>query len=520
MGALADEPSKYGRVAAAATALAAITVVGVVLYRLQFSSYALVDVDGYFHIKFSYLMSHGHGLIRELPWLHFTIHRDYYRDHHFLQHVLLVPFTFLDLRLGAKLAAWAFATLAFAAFYLAAARRGRAAAAILTVALLGAGNHFLYRMMMPRVPSMSLAMLLVVVWLAAAGRNRWLAAAMFAYVWLYDGFALGVIAIVLMALAELLIEGRCNWRTLMWGLCGVAAGMVLNPYFPQNLESYIFNLSRTVSDAQLSVSDTGWEWKPLESYYLLRNFRATWTAFGLGVVLAALSRRPRRETVAMLMLSVLMMVMIMKARRFSEVWPAVVFLFLAFAWADFWDDFSMRFGRRTFAPRWIATAALAGMLAFIPYTYRKSLEMIEGDNAFEHYRGASEFLLQHAEPKTVVFNAGWDDFPHLFFFNSQNYYVLGLDQLYMKRYDNELYDKWREIRDGEVTRPSRLIHGLFGAKYAVINLRDDRQNKFHKQARHDADMKLEYRDDYCAVYRILPAEPGSSSGTELVSAGG
>jgi hypothetical protein len=515
-----DEPlPARRRWAHAATALVALGIVGVVLHRLQFSSHGLIDNDGYFHIKFSYLMTHGEALIRKLPWLHFTIHRDYYRDHHFLQHVLLAPFTFFDLRLGAKYAAWAFATLAFGAFYLAAARRGVLVAGILTVALLGGGNHFLYRMMMTRVPSLSLALLLVVVWLLAERRDRWLAVAMFAYVWLYDGFVQGLVAILLMVLAELFVEGRFNGRTLAWGLAGVLAGMVINPYFPHNFESYLFNLHRTVGEAQLSISDTGWEWKPLESYYLLRNFRATWTAFGIGLLLAALGRRTSRETVGTLLLAVLMTALIMKARRYSDVWPGVVFLFLAFAWADFWDDFKQRFGERTRGPRWVATAALAGLLAFfIPRSYHKGVEMVESESSFEHYKGASEYLLANAEPKTVVFNAGWDDFPFLFFFNSENYYVLGLDQLYMRRYDEKLYDKWREIRSGEVTRPSRQIRSLFGAEWAVINLQDERQEKFFRRARRDAGMALEYRDDYCAVYRILP--PAAPRGAEQASIGG
>jgi hypothetical protein len=89
------------RLAGAAAAAIAIAAASIVLHRLQFSSYGLVDTDGYFHIKFSYLMARAHGRIAELPWLHFTIHRDYYRDHHFLQHVLLISAPSTSRRRGA-----------------------------------------------------------------------------------------------------------------------------------------------------------------------------------------------------------------------------------------------------------------------------------------------------------------------------------------------------------------------------------------------------------------------------------
>lgn len=487
-----------------ATATVAIATAAVVLFRLQFTHPALVDCDGYFHIKFSYLMSHGQGMIWELPWLQFTIHRDFFRDHHFLQHLLQIPFTFGDLRLGAKIGAWCFAALAFAAFYLVAALRGRVVAAILTVGLLAAGNHFLYRMMMPRVPAMSLALLLLILWLVASRRERWLAPALFAYVWLYDGFILGLIAVGAMVLGELWARGRFNRRALLWASTGVAAGILINPYFPHNLESFAFNLTRTVSDAQISVPDTGFEWRPLDAYYLLRKFWVTWSALGLGLILAALGPRTKGHTLGTLLLAVLMTALVMKARRYTEVWPPLVFLFLAFSWADFWDDWQLRHagaGRRL---RWIATAALAGMLAWIPSNYRNALEMIDDDPAYHHFQGAAEYLRANAEPKTVVFNADWDDFPYLFFFNSDNYYVVGLDQIYMRKYDPKLYETWRRIRDGEVARPSQQIRDLFGAEYAVVNLDDENQRRFYDRSRADPAMRKVYDDGRCAVLRIVP----------------
>ena len=78
----------------------------------------------------------------------------------------------------------------------------------------------------------------------------------------------------------------------------------------------------------------------------------------------------------------------------------------------------------------------------------------KGERPFEYYKGAAEYIRDHAPPETVVFNSDWDDFPYLFFFNSDCYYILGLDQLYMIHYDRELFDLWKDIRDGIVADPS------------------------------------------------------------------
>ena len=80
---------------------------------VQFSTPDLPDNDGFYHIQMAYLMR-TQGLKPEFPWLPLTIlnSREYY-DHHFLFHAALMPFTFGDLRMGAKIAAVFFASLTF-----------------------------------------------------------------------------------------------------------------------------------------------------------------------------------------------------------------------------------------------------------------------------------------------------------------------------------------------------------------------------------------------------------------------
>ena len=79
---------------------------------VQFASPDLPDNDGYYHIKLASLMR-TEGLKPDFPWLPLSIlNENEFYDHHFLFHVALIPFTFGDLRLGAKWAAVTFASLA------------------------------------------------------------------------------------------------------------------------------------------------------------------------------------------------------------------------------------------------------------------------------------------------------------------------------------------------------------------------------------------------------------------------
>src|SRR5581483_5919091 len=80
---------------------------------IQFSTPNMPDNDGFYHIKMALIMREQ-GLKPDFIWLPLTIlnEREFY-DHHFLYHVALIPFTFGDLRLGAKWSAVFFASLSF-----------------------------------------------------------------------------------------------------------------------------------------------------------------------------------------------------------------------------------------------------------------------------------------------------------------------------------------------------------------------------------------------------------------------
>src|SRR5512134_2858256 len=84
---------------------------------IQFASPDMPDNDGYYHIKLAWLMR-TEGLKPDFPYLPLSILNDNeFYDHHFLFHVALIPFTFGDLRMGAKWAAVVFASLAFLAVW-------------------------------------------------------------------------------------------------------------------------------------------------------------------------------------------------------------------------------------------------------------------------------------------------------------------------------------------------------------------------------------------------------------------
>ncbi len=92
-----------------------------VLYYIQSGTNGIIDPDGYYHIRWSQLLWENlpHGHLPRFVWLPLTIlNENAYVDHHFLFHVLQIPFTWgPDLVAGAKASAVVYGALAIFSCY-------------------------------------------------------------------------------------------------------------------------------------------------------------------------------------------------------------------------------------------------------------------------------------------------------------------------------------------------------------------------------------------------------------------
>ncbi len=68
------------------------------------------------------------------------------------------------------------------------------------------------------------------------------------------------------------MEHRLEFRPLLWAGIGIGLGMIINPYFPDNL---IFTWHHLLPKLQEATSvSVGNEWYPYDTLQLLREFPA------------------------------------------------------------------------------------------------------------------------------------------------------------------------------------------------------------------------------------------------------
>jgi hypothetical protein len=332
------------------------------------------------------------------------------------------------------------------------------------------------------------------------GKYKQLAVLSFIYVWMYDAFpliiALGVIHLISVAL----IEQRLELKPLLYISAGVLVGMLLNPYFPENIIfSYRHMLPKLADATSVRVGN---EWYPYDTKQLLGNSLPSLVAFASGILALGLSARKMDVRTAFgLLLSLLFGLMLFQARRFVEYFPPFVLIFATFAWAPLsqpeLDPVSSASAlRRFFAPVMLSVVVAVSITVSIP----RAREALDSSKSYTLYANASAWLIKNTPTGSRVFQTDWDDFPRLFFYNTHNTYLIGLDPTYMQLYDQNLYALWVKITQGNIENPSQTIADTFGSHYIHTDL--SHQN-FLRVAAKDPGLKEVYRDAEAVIFEVV-----------------
>jgi hypothetical protein len=475
---------------------------------IQFSTPDMPDNDGFYHIKLAWLMR-TEGLKPEFPYLPLSIlNENEFYDHHFLFHVALIPFTFGDLRMGAKWAAVVFTSFAFLVVWYLFHRQRVPYAWLWALGLLGISEAFLFRMSITRAQSLSLGMLaLGYAWLLER-KYRHLAVLGFIYVWMYDAFPLLIALAVLHFLAVALTKRRFEYRPLLYTSAGIIAGMIVNPYFPDNLIFSYHHMLPKLADAT-SVR-VGNEWYPYDTKQLLDNSLPALVAFASGALALGLTGRKMDARTALgLFISLLFGLMLFQARRFVEYFPPFALIFAAFAWSPLFESkpasvqagSTLRLRAMGLLQSYFPVIVLSlGVVLGIGGSISPARAAIDGSKPYGLYANASLWLEKNTPARSRVFRTDWDDFPRLFYYNTHNTYLIGLDPTYLQLYDADLYDLWVDIAQGDVENPSQVITSTFDSRYIHTDLN---HGDFLQVAAEDPGLKEVYRDDQAVIFEVI-----------------
>jgi hypothetical protein len=399
------------------------------------------DPDSFYHLRHAWVyatrgLAHG-----SFPWLEFSLVGRTGADLWYGFHVLLVPLTgFGDLRDGLIYGGVLCTAGALALVYWSLVRLGVAWPLVWTAAFCFCAGPVTFRLLMLRPHALSLGLSLVVFALAAdAGRRRWFLAGVLAALSAWLHLALSWLPL-LFALAGVLQRGRpsrADARTLAAVAGGVAAGALLRPHPFGALELAWVQVVEVLRVKRLGV--------PLlagrELWPLAPGFAAEQTALLACLVLVALAAlvvRRRGETPwALLALCLLFTALTLRvAARALEIAAATAVLFAASAVTLLAREAAHRGARRA------VTAVSLALVAALPVRAVPTLRTALARGVYPpEFREVSRWLEGHTRAGDVVFHLHWDQFAQLFFWNTHNHYVNGMDPIFAYAFDPRLYWK-------------------------------------------------------------------------------
>ena len=514
-----------------------------IMTLLQFSTKAICcgDWDGYYHIKWSSLLwenfKHGHWL-PEFVWLPLTVlNPQDYADHHFLFHLLQIPFLwFFEPVTAAKVAAVTYGSLAIFSAYWLMFRYKIDYLLIWLAALLTCASSFLFRINMAKAPPLTIIITIIGIYLLFERKYVWLLPLMFVFVWTYSLFPLLVFAAFFWTAIIAWNEHRLEWRPLAYTFGGMILGNIINPYFPQNLylfSEHFIEKFKVGSDFVVSV---GGEWYPYNGQELLLNFPIALIAMLIGYVLFAPKngKLPEKSTFFLMFVTVLLVAQF-RSKRFAEYFPPFAILFAAFSWKDFLtplvvlmpDDFRRGLEnyldvenkpqrRDVFAVFKLAAAWIIGLLLVLWLFYNLNgvnigsfqetglLETLRGNEANDKYQRATDWAKANIPEGERIFNCNWDDFPKLFFFDTKHTYVYGLDPNYLYTKNPELSKLIPDITSGKITDAAPIIREKFGSRY-IFNDAKENEDMVAKLLE-SGWCEMAYQDDEAMYLKIRDAK--------------
>ena len=185
--------------------------------------------------------------------------------------------------------------------------------------------------------------------------------------------------------------------------------------------------------------------------------------------------------------------------------------------ADFCVPFAILFAASIISPLLTASRAnLAGvgLLLSIPCAVNVYLshQYVMQAPSLARFRDAAEYLRINA-PGELVVNTQWNDYQRLFFLNSRNRYLIGIEPTFMYLADPGKYWLWFHLSNDEPTTCTRencadadrtdivsTISTVLGARYVVTD--HDVNPRVESILRARTNVTEVYKDLGVSVYRI------------------
>jgi hypothetical protein len=444
-------------------ALAAFTLAAF----FRFNQGGAPDNDSFYHLRHAAIYAEKGLMTREFPWLVYSIISRFASDMAYGFHLLLIPFAMrFDPIRGLQ---WAsvFETVAVLVMFFAVMRRHRLAYPwAWPFLLLFLGPPILYTFLLTRPQTLTMGFAALLLSSFVSGRAWGVLLAAFGISFIHLNISLIIPVIVGVALlVRAVTERTWDWRRALLALAGMGLGWLArpNPLGALRIEHVQMVVHAAVRQSGVPLL-FGREWRPVppaDALALFLYFIVIWLGLALIFLAATAVRRAELpgEQRSLLWSSLILSlgcfaVMVLNTKRATPLWAAFGVLFAATAFTDLVGRRGQRaqhlLGQEAGMIIALSALLLSGLMVK-DCVDQHVLQRKWGGGDPYRFRGAAEWIARDSQPGDIVYNVDWSMFPPLFCWNTKNYYVSGLDPIFLYAYDRGLYWKTHHLQAADTT---------------------------------------------------------------------
>jgi hypothetical protein len=459
----------------------------IILSAIQFTTQNIIGFDGYYHIKTADIIK-KEGFIDQFPWAKYTILSDNYADIHLLFRILLVPFTFFNLQLGAKLASILFAGITFTIFYWFLSRNRIKYSFYWALLYLFTSASLMYRFMIPRQMPLVIALLILTIYLLQKKKYLLLALSTYAFVLLHSSFVFQILVIFLYLILEKVFARKFDHKLILYPFVGLIVALVINPYFPNNISFILTQIFKVNLIANLFNV----EWQPWTFFEFIKNNILVIFYILSSLVLVYKNKRITKTQALFLLLTIFFFIYTLLSRRMQEFLVPFSILALSFLFKGSFNKINIS--------KFFKFSIMVSLIIIGTFNFTLLRQDIINNDFFHNYDNCAVWMKNKVPKDSLIFTNAYV-FPYLFFKNANLTYTHGVDLTYSYLYDEYKFKRYTEILQGKANYKEDFIISDYDPDYVFSGkIRQDVQ-LFNYIRNHKENYNVAYEDDWCAVLK-------------------
>jgi hypothetical protein len=484
------------------------------VFLLFFSLFALVyfsidriisNDDPLFHIRFAELIrERGFGVFLNFPWIYFSKiaqHQQYFIYYNFLFYLALIPFTFMTpLIIGVKLYGVFGGALAFTVLYYFLFKTKEKHAFFWTVFLFTIiTSSSVLRFMLARPFTLAPALLLIELYfLSKKYYGRVFLITIIYFYWHTATFFFPIMIAGIYFLFENFYGKKLNWKIMYASISGVLLSIILSLSFAPGLFYYLRNIIfsviyDTIIGKKVNLAE-GMEVYPVNFIdFINRNSFVVvllFIAISLEIYLYIESKKGRnphqtaedvnRQPIvgALFLTSIAFFLGTFLSQRNKD-----FFVFFSAAYISMRLNYILGFIQVSSVI--IKRSLITGIFVASGYLLLANLLMMQNDIVsnppYSLLQGTAGWLKENTEKGSVVFLSSWNWFTELFYYDTDNNYVMGIEPRFLYDYDPQMYWEWWHITQNGYACSQDKCDDLAEEKRSMIRNNTKKQEWFIKE---------------------------------------